>query len=62
MKTLLTYRKPIAALFAILFTLTLHSVGDAQTYTHIYVDAVSGTNAPTGRGAASSPYQSITQN
>ena len=60
MKTLLTYRKAVVALFAILFTLTLHGVRSAPAYTHIYVDAVSGTNAPTGRGAASSPYQSIT--
>ncbi len=60
MKTLLTHRKPIVALFAIIFALTFHSVRNAQAYTHIYVDAVSGTNAPTGRGAASSPYQSIT--
>ena len=60
MKTLLTYRKPIVALFAIVFALTLYSVKSAQAYTHIYIDAVSGTNAPTGRGSASSPYQSIT--
>ena len=58
MKTLLTYRKLIVALFAILFTLTLHGVSDAQT--HIYIDAVNGSNAPTGRGSASNPYQSIT--
>ena len=60
MKTLLTYRKPIVALFAIVFALTLHGVSSTQAYTHIYVDAVSGTNAPTGKGSASSPYQSIT--
>ena len=60
MKTLLTYRNLIVALIAIVFTLTFHSVSDAQTYTHIYVDAVNGANAPTGRGAAASPYKSIT--
>ena len=52
MKTLLTYQKLIVALFAIVFTLTLHGVSDAQTYTHIYIDAVNGSNAPTGRGSA----------
>ena len=58
MKTLLTYQKRIVALFAIVFTLTLHGVSFAQT--HIYIDAVNGANAPTGRGSAASPYQSIT--
>ena len=58
MKTLLTYQKLIVALFAIIFTLTFHSVSDAQT--DIHIDAVNGTNAPTGRGSAASPYQSIT--
>ena len=60
MRILLTYRKLIVALFALIFALTLHSVSDALTYTHIYVDAVNGVNAPTGRGSAASPYQSIT--
>ena len=60
MKTLLTYQKLIVALFAIVFTLTLHGVSDAQTYTHIYIDAVNGSNAPTGRGSEANPYQSIT--
>ena len=60
MKTLLTYRKPIVTFFAIVFALTLHGVSSTQAYTHIYVDAVSGTNAPTGKGSASSPYKSIT--
>ena len=58
MKTLLTYQKLIVVLFAILFTLTFHGVSDAQT--HIYIDAVNGANAPTGRGSAASPYKSIT--
>ncbi len=60
MKTLLTYPRPIMAIFAILFVLTFHNASDAQTYTHIYIDAVNGVNAPTGRGSAASPYQSIT--
>ena len=60
MKMLLTYRKLIVALFALIFVLTFHSASDALTYTHIYVDAVNGVNAPTGRGSAVSPYQSIT--
>ena len=60
MKILLTYQKLIVALFASLFVLTFHSASDALTYTHIYVDAVNGVNAPTGRGSAASPYQSIT--
>ena len=60
MKTLLTHRSLIVALVAIVFTLTFYGVSEAQTYTHIYVDAVNGTNAPTGRGSAASPYKSIT--
>ena len=60
MKTLLTYQKLIVVLVALIFALTLHGVSDAQTYTHIYVDAVNGVNASTGRGSAASPYQSIT--
>ena len=58
MKTLLTYQKLIVALFAIVFTLILHGVSDAQT--HIHIDAVKGVNAPTGRGSAANPYKSIT--
>ena len=58
MKTLLTHQKLIVALFAIIFTLTLHGVSDAQT--HIYIDAVNGSNALTGRGSAANPYKSIT--
>ena len=60
MKTLLTYQKFIVVLFAIVFMLTFHGVNDAQAFSHIYVDAVNGANAPTGRGSAASPYQSIT--
>ena len=60
MKTLLTYRTLIVALVALIFALTFHGVSDALTYTHIYVDAVNGVNAPTGRGSATSPYKSIT--
>ena len=60
MKTLLTYQKLIVVLVTLIFVLSLHGVGYALTYTHIYVDAVNGVNAPTGRGSAASPYQSIT--
>ena len=60
MKTLLTYRKPIIGLFAIVFTLTLHGVSDTQAVTHIYIDAVNGSNAPTGKGSPANPYKSIT--
>ena len=59
MKTLLTYRTLIVALAALIFALTFHGVSDALTYSHIYVDAVNGVNAPTGRGSATSPYKSI---
>ena len=58
MKRLLTSHKLITALFAALFTLTLHSVSHAQM--HIHVDAVNGINAATGRGAAGKAYKSIT--
>ncbi|MCG9132351.1 right-handed parallel beta-helix repeat-containing protein [Candidatus Poribacteria bacterium] len=60
MKTLLTYRTLIVALAALIFALTFHGVSDALTYSHIYVDAVNGINAPTGRGSATNPYKSIT--
>ena len=61
MKTLLIYRRAIVALFAAIVVLmfTLHGVSDAQTYSHIYVDAVNGTNAA-GSGSATKPYKSIT--
>ena len=58
MKRLLTSHKLITALFAALFTLTLHNVSNAQT--HIYVDAANGINATTGRGAPGKAYKSIT--
>ena len=58
MKSLFTTPKLIAALFAALFTLTLHGVSNAQTLIH--VDAVNGINAATGRGAAGKAYKSIT--
>ena len=59
MKSLFTTPKLIAALFAVLFTLTFHTVSsNAQTLIH--VDAVNGINAATGRGAAGKAYKSIT--
>ena len=60
MKTSLTYRNLIVALVAILFAFTLPGVSHAQAFSHIYVDAVNGINAPTGRGSAANPYKSIT--
>ncbi|MXV74351.1 DUF5050 domain-containing protein [Candidatus Poribacteria bacterium] len=60
MKTLLNYRNLVVVVFTVIFALTLHGVSDALTYTHIYIDAVNGVNAPTGRGSAVSPYKSIT--
>ncbi|MDE0683835.1 MAG: right-handed parallel beta-helix repeat-containing protein, partial [Candidatus Poribacteria bacterium] len=60
MKSLLNYRNLIVVLFTVIFALTFHGVSDALTYTHIYVDAVNGVNAPAGRGSAVSPYKSIT--
>ena len=58
MKRLLTSHKLITALFAALFTLTFHNISNAQT--HIHVDAVNGSNAATGRGAAGKAYKSVT--
>ena len=58
MKRLLTSHTLITALFAVLFTLTLHNVSNAQTLIH--VDAVNGINASTGRGAAGKAYKSVT--
>ena len=61
MKTLITSHKPIVLLLAaMLFTVAIPSVSNAQTYSHIYVDAVNGVNAATGRGAAAAPYKTIT--
>ena len=40
----------VLVLTTLVFTLTLHGISHALTYTHIYVDAVSGTNAPRERG------------
>ena len=62
MKMRLTSQKGtlVALLATILLALTLHGVSHAQTYSHIHVDAVNGTNALTGRGSAANPYKSIT--
>ena len=49
----------LLVLTTLVFTLTLHGISHAQTYTHIHIDAVNGTNAP-GNGAAAKPYKSIT--
>ena len=58
MKHVRTPHKLITALFAMLFTLTLHNISNAET--HIHVDAVNGMNAVTGRGTAGNAYKSIT--
>ena len=49
----------VLVLTTLVFTLTLHGISHALTYTHIHIDAVNGTNAP-GNGAAAKPYKSIT--
>ncbi len=61
MKTLITSHKRIVLLLvALLFVVAVPSVSDAQTYSHIYVDAAKGVNAATGRGTAAAPYKSVT--
>ena len=56
-----TSHKLIILLFAsMLLTVAVPCVSNAQTYSHIYVDAVNGVNAATGRGAAAAPYKTIT--
>ena len=60
MKTICVSYKVILILLTLFITLTLPSRSEAQTYTHIYVDAVKGMNAPTGRGSSANPYKSIT--
>ena len=59
-KKTLFFKFSVLVFTTIVFVLTLHGISHAQTFTHIYVDAVNGTNAPTGRGSAAKPYQSIT--
>ena len=59
-KKTLFFKFSILVFTTIVFALTLHGISHALTFTHIYVDAVNGTNAPTGRGSAAKPYQSIT--
>ena len=62
MKSLLISQKSIVALLAIITLIfTVHNISEAQTtnYTHIYVDAVNGTNGP-NRGTEGKPYKSIT--
>ena len=48
----------LLVLTTLVFTLALHGMS-SHAQTHIYVDAVNGTNAP-GNGAAAKPYKSIT--
>ena len=60
MKTICVSYKTVLILLTLFIALTLSSRSEAQTYTHIYVDAVKGINAPTGRGSTANPYKSIT--
>ena len=61
MKTLIRSHKRIVLLLAaVLCVVAVPYVSDAQTYSHIYVDAVNGVNAATGRGTAAAPYKTIT--
>ena len=61
MKMLIRSHKSIVLLLAAMLCIAaVPSVSDAQTYSHIYVDAVNGVNAATGRGAAAAPYKTIT--
>ena len=61
MKMLIKSRKRmILLLAAVLWVVAIPYLSNAQTYSHIYVDAVSGVNAATGRGAAAAPYKTIT--
>ena len=51
----------VSQLTIIVLIFTIQGVSfAAATFTHIYVDAVNGVNAPIGRGTEASPYQSIT--
>ncbi|MCY3742210.1 MAG: dockerin type I domain-containing protein [Candidatus Poribacteria bacterium] len=59
MKMLITSHKSIVLLLAALL-LIVPPVSNAQTYSHIYVDAANGVNAATGRGTAAAPYKTIT--
>ena len=58
-KKTLFFKFSVLVFTTIVFALTLHGISHAQTFTHIYVDAVNGTNGP-GSGAAAKPYKSIT--
>ncbi len=50
----------VMLLAAMLLAVAVPCVSNAQTYSHIYVDAVNGVNAATGRGSADKPYKTIT--
>ena len=58
-KKTLFFKFSVLVFTTIVFALTLHGISHALTFTHIYVDAVNGTNGP-GSGAAAKPYKSIT--
>ena len=63
MKTLrirISHKPIVVLLAAVLCVVAIPSVTNAQTYSHIYVDAANGVNAVTGRGTAAAPYKTIT--
>ena len=53
------FKSSVLVLATIVFAFTLHGISHAQTFTHIYVDAVNGDNQ-TADGSAAKPYKSIT--
>ena len=57
---IISHKRIVLLLAAMLLAVGVPSVSNAQTYTHIYVDAANGVNAATGRGTAAAPYKSIT--
>ena len=60
MKRLFTSHRLLTALFATLFFTLTSTISISNAQTHIHVDAVNGSNEPTGRGAAGKAYKSIT--
>ena len=53
------FKSSVLVLATIVFAFTLHGISHAQTFPHIYVDAVNGDNQ-TADGSAAKPYKSIT--
>lgn len=61
MNTRFIYQKHnhITLLAVILLVFTLHGMSEAQTYSHIYIDAANGNNR-TADGSVAKPYKTIT--